>query len=109
MEKRRSERKRVNLDAKIATNGTDSTGFIENICEHGIHIITASGKSAASFIPETILDLKVQHKAATKARLLCEVRWVHINKTPIHGLTYRMGIEILKAPPEYSEFINALK
>jgi hypothetical protein len=109
MEKRRSERRHVKLDARIAANGADSSGFIENICEHGVHIITASGKKVASFVPETIIKLNLQNHSGSKACLDCEVRWVHINKTPIHGLTYRMGMEILKAPPEYNEFLNALQ
>jgi hypothetical protein len=109
MEKRRSERKRVSLEARIATNGADSAGFIEDICEHGLHLITASRKSNVSFIPETILELKPPENSGSKASLHCEVRWVHINKTPIHGLTYRMGMEILKEPSEYKTFLNGLK
>lgn len=109
MEKRRSERKHVSLDAQIAASDVDSTGFIENICEHGLHVIAASGQIKTSYIPETILELKVRDQSGSNASLHCEVRWVHINKTPIHGLTYRMGVEILKAPPEYNEFYSALK
>ncbi|MEW6602612.1 MAG: PilZ domain-containing protein [Nitrospirota bacterium] len=109
MEKRRSERRHVSLNASIAADGADGTGYIENICEHGLHLITASGKKSASFIPETILKLNVRNKSGKNADLHCEVRWVHINKTPVHGLTYRMGIEILKAPPEYNLFLDTLK
>ncbi len=109
MEKRRSERKKVSLNAKLITNGVSSLGFIEDICEHGLHLITASRKINSSFIPETVLELAVQNPSGSKASLNCEVRWVHINKTPIHGLTYRMGLEILKQPPQYNEFIAALK
>jgi hypothetical protein len=109
MEKRRSERIPVSLDARLMRNGANGTGFIENICEHGLHLITASWKSESFYIPETILELRVQNPSGSKAHLHCEVRWVHINKTPIHGLTYRMGMEILNKPPEYNEFLNALK
>lgn len=109
MEKRRSERKNVNLDVKLTTNGESSSGFIENICEHGLHLITASREISSSFIPETVIELKVQNPLGSKASLNCEVRWVHINKTPIHGITYRMGMEILKQPPQYNEFLTGLK
>jgi len=109
MEKRRSARKSVSLDARLTVNETNSTGFIENICEHGLHLITASWKSKSCFIPERIIELKVQNASGSEACLNCEVRWVHINKTPIHGLTYRMGMEILNQPPGYNEFLNALK
>jgi hypothetical protein len=109
MEKRRSKRKYVSLDAKLITNGVSSPGFIENICEHGLHLITASGKISSSYIPETILELTVQDPSGCNSNLNCEVRWVHINKTPIHGLTYRMGVEILNHPPQYNEFLTGLK
>ncbi len=99
----------VSLDAKLISNGVRSSGFIENISEHGLHLITASGKTRSSFIPETVLELTVQNPSGSKANLNCEVRWVHINKTPIHGLTYRMGMEILKQPSQYNEFLTALK
>jgi hypothetical protein len=109
MEKRRSDRKSVSLHVKLITNGKSSSGFIENICEHGLHLITASGDIRSSFIPETVIELTVQNTSGNKACLNCEVRWVHINKTPIHGLTYRMGMEILKQPPQYNVFLTALK
>lgn len=109
MEKRRSKRKNVGLDARVVTNGVSSPGFVENICEHGLHLITASGKISSSFIPETVLELTVRNSSGSKANLNCEVRWVHINKTPIHGLTYRMGVEILKQPSKYNEFLSSLK
>lgn len=109
MEKRRAKRKDVSLDAKLTANGLSSPGFIENICEHGLHLITASRKISPSFIPETVLELTVHNTSGSKACLNCEVRWVHINKTPIHGLTYRMGMEILKQPPQYIEFLAGLK
>jgi len=109
MEKRRSKRKPVNLGATVYAEGMDCTGYIENICDHGFHLITASQRSKSFFIPEAILELQLDNAAGKKAKLHCEVRWVHINKTPIHGLTYRMGMEILRRPPEYIKIINHLK
>jgi len=109
MEKRRSERKNVGLDVKLVGNGMSSSGFVENICEHGLHLITASGEISSSFIPETVLELTVMNPSGKRTNLSCEVRWVHINKTPIHGLTYRMGMEILKRSSRYSEFLSGLK
>ncbi len=109
MEKRRSQRKPVKLDATVCADGMDWAGYIENICEHGFHLITASQRSKSYFIPEAILELQVDNPAGKKAKLQCEVRWVHINKTPIHGLTYRMGMEILGRPSEYNKIINHLK
>ncbi|MBI5663600.1 MAG: PilZ domain-containing protein [Nitrospirae bacterium] len=109
MEKRRSKRTNVSLDVKLTADGVSSSGFIENICEHGLHLITASGQSSAPFIPEAVVDLTVNNPSGSTACLNCVVKWVHINKTPIHGLTYRMGMEILKQPSQYNEMLSALK
>ena len=109
MEKRCSKRKPVNLEAELISDGINYSGFIENIYKHGLHIIAASKKSITSFFPETIINIKIRPRIGKKINLYCEVRWVHINKTPIHGFTYRMGVEILKQPPEYKKFLNTLK
>lgn len=109
VEKRRSQRKSVSLDAKLVDDNENYSGLIENICEHGLHLIAAPKKNKSSFIPEEIFELKVQNASGTEACLHCEVRWVHINKTPIHGLTYRMGMEVVQQPPEYNEFYDVVK
>lgn len=108
MEKRRSKRKPVSLDTSLIAEGANCSGYIENICEHGFHLITSSSDTKSAYIPEAIFELEVPDKSGTMASLQCEVRWVHINKTPIHGLTYRMGMEILNQPPEYQAILNTL-
>ena len=108
MEKRKSKRKPVELDASQISNSGNSYGFIENLCEQGLHIITPSVKVKKSYIPESVIELKI-NPMGNKTNLHCEIRWVHLNKTPIHGLTYRLGLEILKQPPAYKEFLNGLE
>jgi hypothetical protein len=110
MEKRRSERKHVNLlKAELCSDGTSYPGVIEDISEHGLHMITASMKCITSFIPESTFDLNLQPPSGKETNLFCEVRWVHINKTPVHALTYRMGMEIINQSPEYEELLNTLE
>jgi hypothetical protein len=63
-----------------------------------LHIIASTEKRVASFIPEEKVNLKFRSSSSKRMNLDCEVRWVHINKTPIHGLMYRMGMEIIGTP-----------
>jgi hypothetical protein len=108
-EKRRSMRKPSALqDTALVSNGSQYPCVIENMCEHGMHVIAASKENVKSFIPETIVELKIKSSADKQINLYCDIRWVHINKTPIHGLTYRMGMEIMKQSPEYGDFISSL-
>jgi len=109
MEKRRSERKDVDLlKVGLTCNNLQSYGVIENITEYGLHLITASKKSEESLIPENMLEIEFRPPFQTKANLLCEIRWVHINKTPLHGLTYRIGMEVVKYPTDYNKLLNTL-
>jgi hypothetical protein len=94
MEKRCSKRNPVNFETEIFFDGIKFPGFIENISYHGLHIIAASKKMVDSFIPEKTINLHFQSFPEEEVKLNCEVRWVHINKTPIHGLMYRMGMEL---------------
>ncbi len=94
MEKRRSKREPVNLKAEIVFDGVNYPGFVENVCHEGLHIVASSEQCVTSFIPERIINLKFRSQSKDKIDLHCEVRWVHINKTPVHGLTYRIGMEI---------------
>ncbi len=108
MEKRRSKRKPVSLDAEIVFKGTNYPVYIENISQYGLHLIAAAGKKAVSIIPEMILKLEFQPLAGEKTGLHYEVRWVHINKTPIHGLTYRMGMDISDQSSGHKALLNIL-
>ncbi len=110
MEKRRSKRKPVDLlKVDVIADGIKSTGVIENITKYGMHLITASKNSEATLVPETILELQFKSSEVTIKNLFCEIRWVHINKTPIHGLTYRMGMEVVKYPADFNEILTTLE
>jgi hypothetical protein len=96
-EKRDSERKNsACIDAEFVSNGIRYQGVIENICDKGVHAIAASEACVDSFIPEKFVEINFKLPS------------VHINKTPIHGLTYRMGMKVVKNSPEYKKFLNTL-
>lgn len=109
MEKRRSKRLVANFDAEFICKGKKYPVYIENMSESGLHIITASKKSISALLPETTVELNLKSNKGKKAALQCEIKWVHINKTPIHGLTYRLGSEIVSRHPQYFEFYNKLQ
>ena len=103
MEKRHSKRRVVSLEASLTTKESRYPAYIENICENGIHCIVPSVKHVLYFVPENICELKCWHNDEYETWLQCEIRWVHINKTPILGYTYRMGMEVLNRQFEYQE------
>lgn len=109
-EKRRSLRRAAgSWNTAFVCNGTCYSGIIENMSDHGMHVIAASKESVSSFVPEAVLELKCSAPGEEPIMLYGEVRWVHINKTPILGLTYRMGMEILQQSPEYGQYLAVVK
>jgi hypothetical protein len=71
-------------------------------------MITVSKNHVASFIPEIVYKLEFKTPSDEKAWVKCEIRWVHINKTPFHGFTYRMGMEIMECSPSYHKIVESI-
>jgi hypothetical protein len=109
-EKRNFSRKSSNShNTAVICNGASYSAVIENICDNGMHVIATSKKCVPSFVPETILEMKTKSSREKEIKLHGEVRWVHINRTPIHGLTYRMGVELMKVTHEYEKYVSMQK
>jgi len=105
-EKRRSDRKELNpRDVKITCHDLLYKGVIENMSAHGLFIITVSWEHVAEFIPEAVFEIEIHTGSKEKSKLHCEVRWVHINRTPFYGFTYRMGVDILPQSPGYDDYL----
>ena len=109
MEKRRSKRKINNFEADFISGRKKYAGIIENFSKSGLLVIAASIKSVTTFIPETTLTLTFQYSKGGKINLQCEIRWVHINKIPLYGFRYRMGVEIIDPPARFKEFLETSK
>ncbi len=107
MEKRIHKRKIVAYKVEVLADGISYAGIVENISEKGLYMIANPSKTSIDFTSGTKLELKFQLPSGESLNLPCQVKWSY--KTPPHGLTYSMGMEILKQSPEYIEFISALK
>ena len=108
-EKRGSKRTFNSIEAKLNCGRKNYTCAIENIARNGLLVIVASKKNVTTFIPEAIVRLKFQSSNGKTINLRCEMRWVHINKIPIYGFRYRLGVETINPPIEYKKFLKTLK
>ena len=105
-EKRRSSRRGFKpRDAKITFSDLSYRGVIENMSSHGLFVITVSWEHVSAFIPEAVFEVEIFTGKNEKSKLLCEIRWVHINRTPFYGFTYRMGVDILPQSPGYDDYL----
>ncbi len=107
MERRICERIIVSLNVELISGGTSYAGVVENISEYGLYMITNPSKTQTDFASGTKLEVTFQLSSGETLKLPCIVKWSY--KTPPHGLTNSMGLEILERPIEYTKFLNALK
>jgi hypothetical protein len=107
MEKRRTKRIEVNMKAERLSGNEKYGVFIENISEHGIHMITTPAETHKKYTPGTDIDLKLQLNTGEILNLQCKVRWAHL-KVPPNGMTDSIGLEIIDPPAKYLEFVKTL-
>lgn len=87
-------KKIVSLNAELISDGRSYSGFIENFSEDGIYMRTAPTKTPINFTLGTTLKLKFQPHSGEILCLSCKVKWLY--KTPVHGLTNSIGLEIIE-------------
>jgi hypothetical protein len=107
MERRRSERKVVSIKAELVTDSATYTVFIENINKNGLYIVTKPERVRVDFTPGKTYDVRFETPSNELINLHCRVVWSY--KTPPHGLTDSVGMEIIDPPAKYREFINNLR
>ncbi|MBI5050982.1 MAG: PilZ domain-containing protein [Nitrospirae bacterium] len=105
-DRRRSKRIIVNLRVELIFADKNYVGFIENISEEGIYMVTAPTNPAIDLTAGTALELKFQLPSGRALNLNCKVKWAF--KTPTHYLTNSLGLEIIEPTQEYKEFLKVL-
>jgi len=108
MERRLSKRVNVKLGAELVSGDRTYAGVIENLSEHGIFMRTVPWETPVNCLPGTTIVLKFQPSSGETLSLHCEVKWLHIDKTPSLGLTNSMGMAIIDPPRQYKEFLRPL-
>ncbi len=106
MEKRRSSRKVISLDAKIISNGISHSGITVNLSEDGIYMITATSEDVINFSNQTRVDLQARLTSEEIVNLSCAVKWFQ-KKTSPNGTRFKMGMEIMDPPAAYTKFIKS--
>ena len=105
MERRRSKRKKICMDAEIVMEDATYAVITESISEHGINLETSSGyllSTSTRFNTGTEFEVKLQTPSGELIKLHCKVIWSF--KTAPHGLKRKVGLEIIFPPPAYVDF-----
>jgi hypothetical protein len=109
MDKRRSKRIDYSIRSVVTAGRRCYSGFIENLSAEGFFIITSHTKPVKAFFPGTTIDVKFRSPDGQKMDQKCEVKWLHIDREPVIGLIYSMGMEIQSPSSEYRDFYFTLK
>ncbi len=101
---KRRKRTPVNVEAELISGGKSYDGFIMDVSDDGIFIVTRPTQTSKDFIPGNPVKVKFQTLSGERLDLNGEIAWLHIHKAPPHGLTNEIGIGIIEAPQEYRDF-----
>lgn len=107
MERRRFKRIKVNLKAERISGDEKYAVFIENISEHGIHLITTFSHAHKKYTHGKELELKLQLPTGETINLRCKAQWAY-SRIPPEKVTDSIGLEIIDPPIEYIKFVRAL-
>lgn len=102
--KRRQIRTPVNVEAELVSGFGIYKGFITDLSDDGLYMVTEPTKTSTDFIPGNPVNVKFQTHSGKNLTLSCEVAWLHVHKTPPYGLTNEMGMGIINTPWEYRDF-----
>jgi hypothetical protein len=108
MERRHFERKKSRIEAELISEDIKCSGFIENLSERGISLETDSEdllSQSTRFTPGSKFQIKFQTPAGDLISLNCKVIWSF--KTAPHGLTKKVGMEVVFPPPSYIDFCQS--
>jgi hypothetical protein len=104
MERRRSKRIAVILDAEIILNEISYAGFIENISKEGIFMRILPAEKQIECTTGTKLELKIKPTDEEILKLHCSVIWVE--KISPDSLANNIGLEIINPSSEYEDLLK---
>jgi len=108
MDKRGIERINDTLDAEVVANSGKYPGIIMNFSEQGVHLVTATTKDIVDIALEKMLKLKCSLPSGDDVALDCEVKWFNSKNSP-YGVSFSIGMQILRPPSQYLDFIKTLQ
>ncbi len=114
MERRRSERKIIDMETVLISDNKSYSGVIGNISEYGVYVRTNLTNTAIDFLPKTTVTLKIHTLSEETLHLPCEIIWLYTKQIPTRRLETDdvlendIGMEIKNPPPAYKKFFENL-
>ena len=99
-------KKITSFRATLVSDDTVYPGIIETLSGNNLYITAASKPSTPDFMPGKTLKVNFHSDSGKEISLFCKIQWSY--KTPPHGVTDSLGMEIIKKPSNYEEFFEKL-
>jgi hypothetical protein len=93
MDKRRAKRISIGFKVEIISEGSTYTGEIDNLSEDGACVLLFPTHIPVTFEEGKIYELTFHLFSEETINFRCKVVWS--KKTPSHGLTNKVGMEII--------------
>lgn len=93
MEKRRSDRISIGFKAELISGETSYKGDVVNLSHEGACVITFPTDIPIVFERDNVYELRFHLFSDDLLNMQCRVKWA--KKTPTHGLTWQVGLEII--------------
>jgi len=110
MERRRSVRQHVFLNAALKFGDTTYTGVAGNISKEGIYICIKQSNAKIQFPIGTAFEMKLELPSEDILTLICKLVWAYEMPCDISAgrSAYNMGIEIIERDLTYDKFYDYL-
>lgn len=99
-------KKIVSIKAELEHDRAMYTGLAGSVSENSIYLITSPSKASKNFDPGTLFELKLQLSSEETLSINCKVIWSY--RTPPHGLTNSIGVEVAEQQQTYQDFFESL-
>lgn len=99
-------KKIVNYKAELIADSVNYSGIIENISSDSLYMRAVPLKPLLDFSPGSKVEIIFRPVEGEAICLFCKVKWSY--RTPPHGLTNSLGMEILYRHPVYDELVSDL-
>lgn len=97
-------KKIVQLKVKLVSGTTILNGFMENVSDGEIYLITAPSCSLTNTISTAPMKLIIALSPYETVNFTCKLKWSY--RTPPHGLTTSIGVEVINSRLRYYDIFS---
>lgn len=94
------------LKAELISRGVSYPGFIESLSSDNIYFLTNAEIPPEKLPPGSKYKIKFRQPTGEYLDLECRLKWSY--RTPPHGLTEWIGIELTRDDSKYLKFYRSL-